>query len=91
MMAATNDRSGKARCGLVLLEVMVALVVLSLVGVGALRLVHQGNELATNAHTWSDAVTYAEDGMELAKLGSTALHGPPGDELPVATTATPSE
>jgi hypothetical protein len=82
MTTATNDRSGKERRGLVLLEVMVALIVLSLVGVGALRLVHQGSQLVTNAHTWSDAVTYAEDGMELAKLGSTALHGPPGDALP---------
>jgi len=70
------------RRGLVLLEVMVALVVLSLVGVGALELVHQSQGLAANARAWSDAVAYAEDGMELAKLGSRALRGPPGDVLP---------
>jgi type II secretory pathway pseudopilin PulG len=70
------------RTGLVLLEVMVALVILGLVGLGALELVHQSHEIVGNARQWSDAVAYAEDGMELAKLGSSALHGPPGDALP---------
>jgi prepilin-type N-terminal cleavage/methylation domain-containing protein len=69
------------RRGLVLLEVMVALVVLSLVGLGALQLVHQSHMLAADAQQWSDAVAYAEDGIELAKLG-TPLHGPPGELLP---------
>ena len=71
-----------SRQGLVLLEVMVALVILSLVGVGALELVHQSHALVGNAYQWSEAVAYAEDGMELAKLGSTTLHAPPGDALP---------
>jgi prepilin-type N-terminal cleavage/methylation domain-containing protein len=70
------------RRGLVLLEVMVALVILSMVGLAALALVHQSHELVDNARRWSEAVSYAEDGMELAKLGSTAVHGPPGDPLP---------
>jgi hypothetical protein len=60
---------------------MVALVILSLVGLGALQLVHQSNQLANDARQWSDAVAYAEDGMELTKLGAT-LRGPPGDLLP---------
>jgi len=72
----------RRRAGLVLLEVMVALVILSLVGVGALQLVHQSHEVVADARLWSDAVAYAEDGMELVKLGSVALHGPPGDALP---------
>jgi len=70
------------RVGLVLLEVMVALVVLSLVGLSALQLVHQSHELVGNARRWSDAVAFAEDGMEVAKLGGTSLHGAPGDLLP---------
>jgi prepilin-type N-terminal cleavage/methylation domain-containing protein len=73
--------SGHRRRGLALLEVMVALLVLSLVGLGALQLVHQSHTLVGNARQWSDAVAYAEDGMELAKLGA-VLHGPPGDVLP---------
>lgn len=76
-MSATRGRRA-----LVLLEVMVALIVLSLVGVGALALAHQSGLLVDSARDWSEAVQYAEDGMELAKLGSSALHGPPGDALP---------
>jgi prepilin-type N-terminal cleavage/methylation domain-containing protein len=75
---ATRSR----RHGLVLLEVMVALIILSLAGAGALQLAHQSHELDDNAREWSAAVAAAEDGMELAKLGSPALHGPPGDALP---------
>ncbi len=56
---------------------------LSLVGVGALvALRTRGDLLAANARAWSDAVAAAEDGMELVKLGSTTLHGRPGDALP---------
>ncbi len=68
--------------GLILLEVMVALVVLSLVGLGALELTHMSHQVVDNARTWSEAVAYAEDGMELAKMGSTTLRGPPGEVLP---------
>jgi prepilin-type N-terminal cleavage/methylation domain-containing protein len=70
------------RRGLVLLEVMVALIILSLAGAGALQLAHQSHELDDNAREWSAAIAAAEDGMELAKLGSSALHAPPGDLLP---------
>jgi Tfp pilus assembly protein PilV len=73
--------SAARRGGLVLLEVLVALIVLSLVALGALRLAHEGGALVTNAREWSTAVSYAEDGMELLKLGSSAVHGPPGDIL----------
>lgn len=69
------------RQGLVLLEVMVALVVLTLVGLGGLELVHQTHTLVDNASQWSEAVAYAEDAMELAKLGA-PLRGPPGEMLP---------
>ncbi len=73
--------SAAGRGGLVLLEVLVALIVLSLVALGALRLAHESGALVTNAREWSTAVSYAEDGMELLKLGSNAVHGPPGDIL----------
>jgi hypothetical protein len=77
-----SDATHAGRAGLVLLEVMVALIILSLVGAGALQLAHQSHLLADSSRDWSAAVAAAEDGMELAKLGSTALHGPPGDALP---------
>jgi prepilin-type N-terminal cleavage/methylation domain-containing protein len=64
--------------GLTLLEVLVALIVLSLVGLSALQLVHQSHGLASNARRWSDAVAYAQDAMEEAKLGAL----PSGDALP---------
>jgi type II secretory pathway pseudopilin PulG len=79
-IAPVTTRRG--RPGLVLLEVMVALIILSLAGAGALQLVHESHALDDNAREWSAAVAAAEDGMELAKLGSSALHGPPGDPLP---------
>jgi prepilin-type N-terminal cleavage/methylation domain-containing protein len=66
------------RRGLTLLEVLVALIVLSLVGLSALQLVHQSHGLAGNARRWSDAVAYAQDAMEEAKLGPV----PSGDALP---------
>lgn len=74
-------RSHERRRGLVLLEVMVALLVLTLVGLGGLELVHQSHALVDNARQWSEGVAYAEDAMEVAKLG-TRLRGPPGDLLP---------
>ena len=67
------------RKGLTLLEVMVALVVLSLVGLSALELVHGSFSLASGARRWSDAVAYAQDAMEEAKLGGS---GPLDRTLP---------
>jgi len=48
--------------GLTLLEVLVALVVLTLVGLGYLQLLHQSHRLVASSREWSDAVVYAEDG-----------------------------
>jgi prepilin-type N-terminal cleavage/methylation domain-containing protein len=59
--------------GFVLLEVLVALVVLSLVGLGYLQLFHQGHRLAAGSREWLRAVEYAEDGIEQAKLGTLRL------------------
>ncbi|UCF19976.1 MAG: prepilin-type N-terminal cleavage/methylation domain-containing protein [Gemmatimonadota bacterium] len=58
----------RRRDGLALLEVMVALVILGLVVVGYLQVFGASIRLAENTRTWSQAVTYAEGGMELAKL-----------------------
>jgi len=66
----------------VLLEVMVALVILALVGLGALQLAHQSHALVSDARQWADAVAYAEDGMELAKLGGDARWAAGGEALP---------
>jgi prepilin-type N-terminal cleavage/methylation domain-containing protein len=68
------QRSATAR-GFVLLEVLVALVVLSLVGLGYLQLFHQGYRLAAGSREWLQAVEYAEDGIEQAKLGTIRLDG----------------
>ena len=60
-------RTGDRR-GLALLEVLVALVVLSLVVVGFLRLHQGGHRLLGGSADWSAAVALATDGMERAKL-----------------------
>jgi prepilin-type N-terminal cleavage/methylation domain-containing protein len=61
------------RRGLTLLEVMVALVILGLVGLSYLQLFHQGHQIVGDSRQWSQAVEYAEDAMEQAKLeGATA-------------------
>src|SRR5207247_3443726 len=56
--------------GLTLLEVLVALVILTLVGLGYLQLFHQSHRLVADSREWSAAVLYAQDAMERAKLGS---------------------
>ena len=56
------------RSGLTLLEVLVALVILSLVVVACLQLFSGSLASAGAAGTWSQAVVYAEDAMEDAKL-----------------------
>jgi prepilin-type N-terminal cleavage/methylation domain-containing protein len=67
--------------GLTLLEVLVALVVLTLVGLGYLQLLHQSHRLVASSRQWSDAVVYAEDGMERAKLGTVSLRRAPAESL----------
>jgi prepilin-type N-terminal cleavage/methylation domain-containing protein len=54
--------------GLTLLEVMVALVILSLVGLAYLELFHQSHRIAADSRQWATAVGYAEDAMERVKL-----------------------
>jgi len=71
-----NDR------GLTLLEVMVALVVLSLVALSYLELFHGSHRLVTASREWSEAVEYAEDAVERAKLGGPGLPGTPAESLP---------
>ena len=53
--------------GLALLEVLVALVLLSLLVVGYLRLFQGTHHLFARSQEWSDAVDYASDAMERAK------------------------
>jgi prepilin-type N-terminal cleavage/methylation domain-containing protein len=56
------------RRGLTLLEVMIALVVLSMVGVAFLGLFTRATRTANDVEVWSTAVSYAESGMELAAV-----------------------
>jgi prepilin-type N-terminal cleavage/methylation domain-containing protein len=61
------------RRGLTLLEVMVALMILGLVGLSYLQLFHQSHRIVGDSRQWSQAIEYAEDAMERAKLeGATA-------------------
>jgi Tfp pilus assembly protein PilV len=64
-----------------LLEVMLALVILGLVGLGFMELLHQSHRLITDSRRWSQAVGYAEDGMEGVKLRGAPLR-PVLDDLP---------
>lgn len=64
-------RAASTRSGLTLLEVLVALVILSLVVSGYLQLVHGAHALVIRSREWSAAVAYAVDGMEQAKLEPT--------------------
>jgi prepilin-type N-terminal cleavage/methylation domain-containing protein len=57
------------RGGMTLLEVLVALVILTMVGASYLELFSQSQRLVGGARQWSDAVSYAQDAMELVKLG----------------------
>ena len=59
--------------GLTLLEIMVALVILGLVVVGYLELFGATVRTSHDTVMWTEAVTYAEQGMELAKLGPSAV------------------
>ena len=68
--------------GLTLLEVVVALVVLTLVGLGYVQLLHQSHRLVATSQGWSDAVVYAQEAMERAKLGTLSLRGAPAESLP---------
>ncbi len=56
------------REGLALLEVMVALVILSLLVVGYLRVIQGSHRLSARSREWSEAAASATDGMEQVKL-----------------------
>jgi type II secretory pathway pseudopilin PulG len=64
-----------------LLEVMLALVILGLVGLGFMELLHQSHRLISDSRRWSQAVGYAEDAMEGVKLRGAPMH-PVLDNLP---------
>ena len=70
------------RRGLTLLEVLVALVILSLVVVGCLQLFSGSLGSAAAAGTWAQAVVYAEDAMEAAKLRPTGPRPTAVEALP---------
>jgi prepilin-type N-terminal cleavage/methylation domain-containing protein len=67
--------------GLTLLEVLVALVILGLVGLGYLELFHQSHRVVADSRQWLAAVVYAEESMESLKLqGISNLPAP--EDLP---------
>jgi prepilin-type N-terminal cleavage/methylation domain-containing protein len=54
--------------GLTLLETMVALAILGLVVLGYLEVFTASSRATRQADVWSQAVAYAEDGMEAVKI-----------------------
>src|SRR6267143_2101828 len=68
--------------GLTLLEVMVALVVLSLVALAYLQLFHGSHRLVSASREWSQAVEYAEEASERAQLGGESILEAPAESLP---------
>ncbi|UCF18609.1 MAG: type II secretion system protein [Gemmatimonadota bacterium] len=66
--AARLGRAVRGVFGLTLLETMVALVILGLVVLAYLEVFAGTARAQRNTEAWTQAVTYAEDGMELAKL-----------------------
>jgi prepilin-type N-terminal cleavage/methylation domain-containing protein len=62
----------RARPGLVLLEVLVALVLLSVVAVGYLQLFGQSHRLVRDSRAWALAVDHAADALERVKLDAPA-------------------
>jgi prepilin-type N-terminal cleavage/methylation domain-containing protein len=63
------------RRGLTLLEVLVALVVLTIVGVSYLQLFSASHRVVGVSQQWSEAIAYAQDAMEHAKLTGTDPRG----------------
>lgn len=56
-----------------LLESVVALVILGLSAVGFLEVFQGASRSTTDAQAWVTAVSYAEEGVEAAKIGGAAL------------------
>ena len=69
------------RRGMTLLEVMVAMVILGLVVATYLELFSGALRGAGAAQTWSQAVAYATDGMERAKLAPETCRLPASEQL----------
>ncbi len=65
-----------------LLETVVALVILSLSAIGVLGIFQQANRSAVDAQAWSVATSYAEQGVEAAKIGPAALRELDASRLP---------
>ena len=65
-----------------LLETVVALVILSLSAIGILGVFQQTNRAAAEANSWAVATSYAEQGMEAAKIGPAALREIAATHLP---------
>jgi prepilin-type N-terminal cleavage/methylation domain-containing protein len=72
----------RPRRGFTLLEAMVALVILGLVVLGYLELFGTTVRAAGGAESWSQAVAYAEDGMERVKLDPEDAVSRGGEVLP---------
>jgi Tfp pilus assembly protein PilV len=68
--------------GLALLEVLVALVLLSLLVVGYLRLFQGGHRVFARSEAWSNAVQFATDAMERVKAAPVEPGAYNENELP---------
>jgi prepilin-type N-terminal cleavage/methylation domain-containing protein len=66
--AALSYQSRLSRTGLTLLEVMVALVILSLVATGFLQTFAGALRVTANTRIWAQALVYGEQGQEAVKV-----------------------
>ncbi len=65
-----------------LLESVVALVILGLAATGFLEIFQQTARDTREAAAWSSAVSYAEEGIEAAKIGPGAVAGAQRESAP---------
>jgi hypothetical protein len=68
--------------GLALLEVLVALVILTLVVLGYLKLLQGSHRLLSGSREWGLAAAHAADGMERLKLGLPRMPERADERLP---------
>ena len=76
------------RRGLTLLEVLVALLILSVVVAGYMELFHGSHLLLARSRLWTQAIAFASDGMEQAKIGQRDAVSLPGGFRRRVTSAT---